>query len=124
MPFQAPRSRSLAFKVGAFIKVIGFDCNADIGMRKSICFCSTSIRCSSNFDLSEARIQVPEEVNVLALFTLIETWRCDYNRNRPHSSRGNLNPEEHANQDRGIRTYGWSEKWGKVNIAAFTSAKT
>ena len=31
---------------------------------------------------------------------LIETWRGDYNRTRPHSSLGNLTPEEFANQDR------------------------
>lgn len=31
---------------------------------------------------------------------IIETWRCDYNRHRPHSSLGNLTPEEFANQDR------------------------
>jgi putative transposase len=31
---------------------------------------------------------------------IIETWRIDYNRHRPHSSLGNLTPEEYANQDR------------------------
>jgi putative transposase len=31
---------------------------------------------------------------------IIETWRCDYNHHRPHSSLGNLTPEEFANQDR------------------------
>ncbi len=31
---------------------------------------------------------------------IIETWRIDYNRIRPHSSLGNLTPEEFANQDR------------------------
>ena len=31
---------------------------------------------------------------------IIETWRTDYNQYRPHSSLGNLTPEEFANQDR------------------------
>jgi putative transposase len=30
----------------------------------------------------------------------LETWRQDYNRNRPHSALGNLTPEEFANQSR------------------------
>jgi putative transposase len=31
---------------------------------------------------------------------IIETWRIDYNQHRPHSSLGDLTPEEYANQDR------------------------
>lgn len=31
---------------------------------------------------------------------VIEAWRCDYNRHRPHSSLGNLTPEEFANLNR------------------------
>jgi transposase InsO family protein len=31
---------------------------------------------------------------------LIEAWRCDYNRARPHIALGALTPEEFANQDR------------------------
>jgi putative transposase len=31
---------------------------------------------------------------------IIETWRIDYNQYRPHSSLGNLTPEEYANQNR------------------------
>ncbi len=31
---------------------------------------------------------------------IIETWRGDYNHTRPHSSLGNLTPEEFVNQDR------------------------
>lgn len=31
---------------------------------------------------------------------VIETWRIDYNRHRPHSSLGNLTPEEFANLNR------------------------
>lgn len=31
---------------------------------------------------------------------IIESWRDDYNRHRPHSSLGNLTPEEYAAQDR------------------------
>lgn len=31
---------------------------------------------------------------------IIETWRIDYNRHRPHSSLGNLTPEEFAKLDR------------------------
>jgi putative transposase len=31
---------------------------------------------------------------------IIETWRLDYNQCRPHSSLGNLTPEEYAKQDR------------------------
>jgi putative transposase len=31
---------------------------------------------------------------------IIEDWRIDYNRHRPHSSLGNLTPEEFATQDR------------------------
>lgn len=31
---------------------------------------------------------------------VIEAWRTDYNRHRPHSSLGNLTPEEFAMQDR------------------------
>lgn len=31
---------------------------------------------------------------------IIETWRCDYNHHRPHSSLGNLTPEEFVSQDR------------------------
>jgi len=29
---------------------------------------------------------------------IIETWRIDYNRNRPRSSLGNLSPEEYTRQ--------------------------
>jgi putative transposase len=31
---------------------------------------------------------------------IIEAWRCDYNRIRPHSALGNLTPEEFADRDR------------------------
>lgn len=31
---------------------------------------------------------------------IIEAWRCDYNRHRPHSSLGNLTPEEFASLNR------------------------
>ena len=31
---------------------------------------------------------------------LIETWRCDYNRHRPHSTLGHLTPEEYASLNR------------------------
>ncbi|MHB8697297.1 MAG: integrase core domain-containing protein, partial [Sulfuricaulis sp.] len=45
--------------------------------------------------LNEHAFRTLEEVRYI-----IETWRCDYNRHRPHSSLGNLTPEEFANQDR------------------------
>ncbi len=31
---------------------------------------------------------------------MIETWRIDYNRHRPHSSLGNLTPEKYASPNR------------------------
>lgn len=45
--------------------------------------------------LNENLFRTMEEARVV-----IEAWRCDYNCHRPHSSLGNLTPEEYANQDR------------------------
>jgi transposase InsO family protein len=45
--------------------------------------------------LNENIFRTIEEVRII-----IETWRIDYNRNRPHSSLGNLTPEEYAEQER------------------------
>lgn len=45
--------------------------------------------------LNEHVFRTIEEARVI-----IESWRDDYNQNRPHSSLGNLTPEEYAAQDR------------------------
>jgi len=36
----------------------------------------------------------------------IEIWRCDYNEFRPHSSLGNMTPNEFANFHKGLAPYG------------------
>ncbi len=45
--------------------------------------------------LNENLFRTMDEARVV-----IEAWRRDYNCHRPHSSLGNLTPEEYANQDR------------------------
>lgn len=36
-------------------------------------------------------------LNLIDVRHTLETWRCDYNCTRPHSSLGNMTPEEYAN---------------------------